>query len=46
MVNSDRNDRDHSATDATMMQRCIRLPETAIQRKELPFATFICKSNA
>ncbi|HEX9071000.1 MAG TPA: nucleoside deaminase [Pseudolabrys sp.] len=45
VANSDGNGRDHSAIDAAMMKRCIRLAEDAIQRGELPFATLICKGN-
>lgn len=37
---------DHSAVDTKMMDRCIRLSATAIQRGELPFAAIICKGGA
>jgi tRNA(adenine34) deaminase len=45
IANSDGNGRNHSATDAAMMERCIRLAEDAIQCGELPFATLICKGS-
>lgn len=35
----------HSAIDAAMMERCIRLSATAIQCGELPFATLICRGD-
>lgn len=45
IANPDGNGRDHSAIDAAMMERCIRLAADAIQRGELPFGTLICKGN-
>lgn len=35
----------HSAIDAMMMERCIRLSAKATQSGELPFASLICKGN-
>jgi len=42
---TDGHDADHSAVDAQMMQRCIRLSEAAVQRGELPFAALICRGH-
>ena len=37
--------KDHSAIDTAMMDRCIRLSSSAVERGELPFASLICKGS-
>lgn len=45
VAQTDGHDTDRSAIDAEMMDRCIRLSETATQRGELPFAALICRGH-
>lgn len=45
VAKTDGYDRDHSATDVIMMERCIRLSATGVQRGEFPFAALICKGR-
>jgi tRNA(adenine34) deaminase len=44
-VRTDAHATTHSAVDAMMMERCIRLSAKATQSGELPFASLICKGN-
>jgi len=45
VAKTDGQDTDHSAIDAEMMARCIRLSGTATQRGELPFGALVCRGH-
>jgi tRNA(adenine34) deaminase len=38
-------DTGHSAVDTAMMERCIRLSATSVERGEMPFAALICSGD-